>query len=57
MLTLSGDDIIGKILKHGMALILITVSPHGTFGSLIERFLYGKDALPTRSHTIKQLTK
>lgn len=44
--TLSGDEIIGEILRHDMALVPITVTEFGMFGSLFNRFLFGTDALP-----------
>ena len=46
MMTRTGDQIIGEILDQDMALLPIAISPHGHLGSLFERFLYGKDALP-----------
>ena len=49
--TLSGDEIIGDIIRSCKALIPIAVSPHGHLGSLIERFLYGTDALPITNFT------
>jgi len=46
---MTGDEIIGEILATNSALIPITVTDLGQFGSLFERFLYGTDArkLPT----------
>ena len=48
-LTMTGNEIIGEILATNIALIPITVTDLGQFGSLFERFLYGTDAhkLPT----------
>ena len=46
MVTMSGDDIIGSIIKNSMALVPIAVTAHGRLGSLFERFLYGTDPLP-----------
>jgi len=45
-ITLSGDDIIGEILRQDMALIPVTVSPFGHIGGLFKKFLYGTDCLP-----------
>ena len=45
-ITLTGDQIIGKILDQNMALLPIAVSPHGRIGSLFRRFLYGEDPMP-----------
>ena len=44
--SLTGDDIIGSIIGRNMALLPISVSPHGHLGSIIERFLYDKDPVP-----------
>ena len=44
-LTLSGDEVIGKVLKTNNALIPVTVTEFGHFGSLFERFLFGKEAM------------
>lgn len=43
--TLTGDQIIGRILDQNMALVPIAVSPHGRLGSLFQRFLYGSDPM------------
>ena len=43
--TLTGDEIIGEILNTNSALIPITVTEFGQFGSLFERFLFGREAL------------
>eukprot|EP00581_Thalassiosira_minuscula_P001496 CAMPEP_0183749514 /NCGR_PEP_ID=MMETSP0737-20130205/68324_1 /TAXON_ID=385413 /ORGANISM="Thalassiosira miniscula, Strain CCMP1093" /LENGTH=182 /DNA_ID=CAMNT_0025985271 /DNA_START=640 /DNA_END=1185 /DNA_ORIENTATION=+ len=48
-ISLTGDEIIGDIIQSDMALIPIAVAPHGTFGSLFQRFLYGIDAIPPPS--------
>ena len=45
-ITLSGDDMIGSILKNNMGFVPIALTAHGRMGSLIERVLYGTDALP-----------
>ena len=45
-ITLSGDDMIGSILKNNMGFVPIAMTAHGRMGSLIERVLYGTDALP-----------
>ena len=37
----------GWILDHGMALVPLAISAHGTLGSLFQRMLYGSDALPS----------
>ena len=44
-ITLSGDEVIGKVLKTNSALIPITVTEFGQFGSLFERFLFDKEAM------------
>ena len=44
--TLSGDDMIGSILKNNMGFVPIALTAHGRLGSLIGRVLYGTDALP-----------
>ena len=44
-MTLSGDEIIGKIMASNSALVPITVTEFGQFGSLFERFLFGKEAM------------
>jgi hypothetical protein len=55
-ITLTGDEIMKEIIEDDMALIPVSVSPHGHLGSLFERFLYGKDAMEipeycdTRTH-------
>ena len=46
-ITVSGDEIIGEILRQNMALVPITVPEFGMFGSLFKRFLFGTDALAT----------
>ena len=43
--TLSGDKIIGKIIASNNALIPITVTEFSQFGSLCERFPFGKEAM------------
>ena len=43
--TLSGDKIIGEIITSNSALIPITVTEFSPFGSLFERFLFGKEAI------------
>jgi hypothetical protein len=43
--TLSGDEIIGEIMASNSALVPITVTGFGQFGSLFERFLFGKEAM------------
>ena len=43
--TLSGDELIGEILATNSALIPITVTEFGQFGSLFDRFLFGKEAI------------
>ena len=53
--TLTGDEIIGEIISDGMALVPISVSPHGHVGSLFERFLYGKDADPSPQFNDKRI--
>ena len=45
--TLSGDEIMKEIISKNMALIPIAVSPHGTVGSLFNRFMYGDEPLPS----------
>jgi len=40
--TPSGDEIIGEILASNSTHIPITVTEFGQFGSLFERFLFGK---------------
>jgi len=52
--TLSGDEIIGEILKTSSALIPITVTEFGQFGSLFERFLFGKEAMKIPNFTENQ---
>jgi len=52
--TLSGDEIIGKILKTNSALIPITVTEFDQFGSLFERFLFGKEAMKIPNFTENQ---
>ena len=49
--TLSGDEIIGKILKTNSALIPITVTEFGQFRSFFERFLFGKEAMKIPNFT------
>ena len=49
MVTMSGDEMIGSIIKNMMALVPIAITAHGRLGSLFERFLYGDDALPPPS--------
>ena len=44
-ITLSGDEVIGEVLKTNSALIPVTVTEFGQFGSLFERFLFGKEAM------------
>jgi hypothetical protein len=44
-ITLTGDEIIGDILQHNMALIPIAVSPHGRTSSLWNRHMYGTTAM------------
>ena len=43
--TLSGDEIVGKIITSNSALIPITVTEFGQFGSLFECFLFGKETM------------
>ena len=43
--TLTGDEIIGEILNTNSALLPITVTEFGQFGSLFERFLFGREAI------------
>ena len=44
-ITLSGDEVVGEVLKTNSALIPVTVMEFGQFGSLFERFLFGKEAM------------
>ena len=46
MITMTGDQIMGDIIRNNMALLPIAISPHGKFGSIFNRFLYGNDPLP-----------
>jgi hypothetical protein len=39
MISLTGDEIIGDIIQHNMALVPIPISPHGSMGTLFHRFL------------------
>ena len=41
------NEIIGKILQTDSALIPITVTEFGQFGSLFEIYLFGKEAMAT----------
>jgi len=43
--TLSGDEIIGESLCTNSALVPVTVTEFGQFGSLFERFLFRKEAM------------
>ena len=43
--TLSGDEIIGKILSTNGAFVPITVKEFGQFGSLFDRFLFREEAM------------
>ena len=43
--TLTGDEIIGEILTTNSALIPFTVTEFGQLGSLVQRLLYGTDAM------------
>ena len=42
-ITLTGDEIIGEIIRENMALLPVSFSAHGRLESLIEHFLYGTD--------------
>ena len=46
MISLTGDEIIGDILKQNMGLIPIAISPFGRTSSLYNRHMYGTDAMP-----------
>ena len=43
--TLTGDEIVGSILRAGMSFLPIALSAHGRIGSLFRRFLYGIDPI------------
>ena len=45
-ITMTGDEIIQDIILQDFCLIPTAVSPHGTTGSLFDRFMYGTDPLP-----------
>ena len=45
-ITLSGREIIDEVLKTDSALIPITVTEFGQFGSLFELFMNRKDNIP-----------
>ena len=40
--TLTGEQIIGELLDTGQVLLPWTISPHGRFGPMFRRFLYGE---------------
>ena len=44
-ITLTGDEIIGDILKDNNAFVPIAVSPHGRTSSLWNRHMYGTTAM------------
>ena len=41
MISLTGDEIIGDILKQNMGFIPIAISPHGRTSGLYNRHMYG----------------
>ena len=44
--TLTGEEIMGEICAAHCALVPITITEFGQFGSLFKRFMHGSDALP-----------
>ena len=46
MISLTGDEIIGDILKHNMGFIPIAISPHGRTSCLFNRHMYGTPVAP-----------
>ena len=46
MISLTGDEIIGDILKHNMGFIPIAISPHGRTSGLFNRHMYGTPVAP-----------
>ena len=55
MISYTGDEIIGEILKENMALIPIAISPHGHTSGLWNRHMYGTSPMPCPDFDAKRI--